>query len=139
VAHNEALMLGELIEETTGKRVGRKVISNEPLVLEVTCENTGKLLGKDVMEIGTYISRIRPDGSIYAEGQGVYMTGGGDTISWKRSAVGLFGESGTVNYRGATYYSTTSPNFTRLNSVAGIFELHADAVGALHTKAWEWK
>ena len=132
-------MLGELIEETRGKRIVRRVLSTDPVNVEVTFEGAGKLLGMDVGEMGTYTSQVRPDGLVYGEGQGVLISSSGDIVSWKGSGIGSLGAGGAVSYRGAIYYSTTSPKLTRLNAVAGVFEYDVDAQGNTHGKVWEWK
>jgi hypothetical protein len=114
-------MLGELIYQGSGKRIVRRVVSSEPVKVEVTFEGGGKVLGVEAMEIGTYTSVIRPDGTIYGEG------------------VGTFKERGAVGYRGAVYYHTASPKLSRLNTVAGVFEFEADESGNVQSKIWEWK
>jgi hypothetical protein len=132
-------MLGELIFQGGGKRIVRRILSTEPVKVEVTFEGGGKLLGVDAMEIGTYTSLIRSDGTIYGEGEGVVMTADGDQITWKGAGAGTFKEGGAVGYRGAVYYHTASPKFSRLNGVAGVFEFDADASGTTQSKIWEWK
>ena len=132
-------MLGELIYQGSGKRIVRRVLSTEPVKVEVTFEAGGKLLGVEAMEIGTYTSVIRADGTIYGEGTGVLMTTSGDSITWKGAGVGTFKERGAVSYRGAVYYHTASPKLSRLNTVAGVFEFEADEHGNTQTKVWEWK
>jgi hypothetical protein len=132
-------MLGELIYQGSGKRIVRRVLSSEPVKVEVTFEVGGKLLGADCMEIGTYTSVIRPDGTIYGEGQGVLMTAKGDSITWQGGGVGVFKERGAVSYRGAVYYRTAAPTLSRLNAVAGVFEFEADENGNIQSKVWEWK
>ena len=132
-------MLGELIYQGSGKRIVRRVLSSEPVKVEVTFEGPGKVLGIDAMEIGTYTSVIRSDGSIYGEGAGVLMTTGGDSITWKGAGVGTFKERGAVSYRGAVYYQTASPKLSRLNTVAGVFEFESDESGNIQSKVWEWK
>jgi len=132
-------MLGELIYQGSGKRIVRRVLSSEPVKVEVTFEGPGKVLGIDAMEIGTYTSVIRPDGTIYGEGAGVLMTTAGDSITWKGAGVGTFKERGAVGYRGAVYYHTASPKLSRLNTVAGVFEFEADESGNVQSKIWEWK
>ena len=132
-------MLGEMIYQGSGKRIVRRVLSTEPVKVEVTFEAGGKLLGMDAMEIATYTSVIRADGTIYGEGAGVLMTTSGDSITWKGAGVGTFKERGAVSYRGAVYYHTASPKLSRLNTVAGVFEFEADENGNTQTKVWEWK
>jgi hypothetical protein len=133
-------MLGEQIGESRGKRTGRRVLSVDGgFKVEVSFESTGKLLGIDTNEIGTYSSATRPDGSLYGEGQGVVLTQDGQMVTWKGQGVGKFVGGGAVSYRGAVYYNSASPKFARLNTVAAIFEFEVDAQGNTHSKLWEWK
>ena len=132
-------MLGELIYQSSGKRIVRRVLATEPVKVEVTFEGGGKILGVEAMEIGTYTSVIRSDGTIYGEGAGVLMTTAGDSITWKGAGVGTFKERGAVSYRGAVYYQTASPKLSRLNTVAGVFEFESDESGNTQSKVWEWK
>jgi hypothetical protein len=132
-------MLGELIYQGSGKRIVRRVLSTEPVKVEVTFEGNGKLLGSDFIEIGTYSSVVRPDGTIYGEGEGVLLSAAGDQVTWKGAGVGTFKERGAVAYRGAVFYHTASAKLSRLNSVAGVFEFEADGDGNTQSKIWEWK
>lgn len=133
-------MLGEVIGDLRGKRTGRRVLSvDKGFKVEVAFESTGKVLGIDVMEVGTYWSESRPDGSLYGEGHGVVIGADGNNATWKGQGVGKFAEGGAVIYRGAVYYSTTSPKLARLNGVAAVFEFDVDAEGNTHSKLWEWK
>jgi len=132
-------MLGELIGETRGKRIVRRVLASDPPQVEVTFEDGGKMLGIEVQGFGTYESEVRADGGIYGEGQGVYMSAAGDMLSWNGSGLGKFGEGGAVSYRGILYYRSTSPKFAKLNTVAAVFEYEVDAKGGTHAKIWEWK
>src|SRR4051794_2938641 len=132
-------MLGELIYQGSGKRIVRRILSTEPVKVEVTFEGGGKILGVDGMEIATYSSLVRSDGTMYGEGEGVVMTLEGEQITWKGAGVGSFKERGAVSYRGAIFYHTASPKLSRLNTVAGVFEFDADENGNTQSKVWEWK
>jgi len=134
-------MLGELICELRGKRTARRVLSTDGggFKVEVAFEDSGKLLGIDATDIGTYWSVSRPDGSLYGEGQGVVLMPDGGMATWKGQGVGKFVGGGAVSYRGAIYYSTATPKLARLNAVAGVFEFEVDANGNTHSKIWEWK
>ena len=133
-------MLGEMVVELRGKRTGRRVLSvDNGFKVEVAFESTGKMLGIDVMEVGTYWSESRPDGSLYGEGHGVVIGADGNNATWKGQGVGRFVEGGGVSYRGAIYYSSASPRLARLNGVAAVFEFDVDAEGNTHSKLWEWK
>jgi hypothetical protein len=74
-------MLGDMTCETTGKRVVRRVLSVDPLTVEVSFEDTGKVLGIDITGFGTYTAAVRPDGSIFGDGQGAYITQDGELAS----------------------------------------------------------
>ncbi|HXB75760.1 MAG TPA: hypothetical protein VNY05_46440 [Candidatus Acidoferrales bacterium] len=132
-------MLGDLIGETTGKRIVRRVLSSDPLKVEVSFEESGTMLGTPVMGFGTYSSVVRADGSIYGEGEGAMATADGELVSWKGSGLGKFGAGGAVSYRGILYYRTASQKLALLNTVAGVFEYEVDADGKTQTKVWEWK
>jgi hypothetical protein len=133
-------MLGEQVSESQGKRTARRALSSESgFKVEITFEESGKMLGLDVNGFGTYTAAPRPDGTLYGEGQGVITTKDGDMATWKGAGVGKFVGGGAVSYRGALYYNTASPKLARLNSVAVVFEFEAGADGSTRTKSWEWK
>src|SRR2546425_8202631 len=101
-------MLGDLIGETTGKRIVRRVISSDPLKVEVSFEDSGTYLGTSVNGFGTYTSAVRADGTIHGEGDGAMATADGELVSWKGSGLGKLGPGGAVSYRGILYYQTAS-------------------------------
>jgi hypothetical protein len=140
VLRGEGTMLGEQIGESSGKRTGRRVLSTEGgAKVEVSFEDSGTVLGIAMNNIGTYWSQVRPDGTLYGEGQGVVITGDGDLATWKGQGVGMLLSGGAVSYRGALYYSTAAPKLARLNRMAALFEYEVDAAGNTQTKLWEWK
>jgi hypothetical protein len=107
--------------------------------VEVSFEDTGKILGHDFSQFATYTADSRPDGSLYAEGNGVMLLQNGDALTWRGTGVGVLKAGGAVGYRGAIFFTTSSPALARLNSVAGAFEFEVDAAGNTHSKVWEWK
>jgi hypothetical protein len=132
-------MLGELIGENTGKRLVRRVLGTTPPTVEVSFEESGKMLGTATSGYGTYTSSVRPDGSIYGEGQGVVFTADGEVATWKASGQGKFGPGGAVSYRGMLFFQTASKKLERLNAAPGVFEYEVDPEGKTRTKIWEWK
>ena len=133
-------MLGEQIGEETGKVMVRRVISVEGgTKVEISVQSNGKLLGVETRSNVTYLAGIRPDGSVYGEGQGLVVGKGGEQATWKGAGAGKLLEGGAVSYRGALYHYSDSPNFRRLNAVAVVFEYSADADGNTKNKLWEWK
>ena len=132
-------MLGEQIGESTGKRVVRRVLSSDPLTVEVSFEDAGTMLGVPFNGLGTYTSIARPDGSVYGDGQGAMMTQDGEGITWTGSGVGKFGPGGSISYRGTLFYRTPSQRLARLNNICAVFEYEIDPAGNTTSKVWEWK
>jgi len=81
-------MLGEQIGETKGRRLVRRVVSIDPPTAEVSFEDSGQLLGVPTTGMGTYTSVIRPDGSLFGEGQGLSITQDGESITWTGTGLG---------------------------------------------------
>jgi len=132
-------MLGDQLGESKGKRIVRRVLSSEPLRLEVSFEDAGTMLGVATNGFGTYTSEAREDGSLYGEGQGAMITADGDPITWRGSGSGRILPGGSVSYRGILYYRTTSQKLARLNNARGVFEYEVDAAGNTTSKIWEWE
>jgi hypothetical protein len=132
-------MLGELIGENTGKRIVRRVLSTTPPTVEVSFEDSGKMLGLATTGFGTYTSVVRADGTIYGEGQGATFTAEGEMAAWKASGQGKFGPGGSISYRGILYFQTASQKLARLNAAPAVFEYEVDPEGKTRTKMWEWK
>ena len=133
-------MLGEQIGGGQGKRTARRVVSTaSPFQIEVSFEDMTTLLGIQGMNIGTYVSGPKPDGSLYGTGQGVWATMDGDMATWTGLGIGRFGAAGSVSYRGCLSYTTTSAKLARLNGIAAVFEFEVDASGNTTSKMWEWK
>ena len=68
-------MLGEKIGGTSGNVSSQRVLPNPGggPKMETSFQAKGSLLGTDVTETGTYWSVVRPDGTLYGEGQGVVI------------------------------------------------------------------
>ncbi len=134
-------MQGEKICESLGKVTSRRVLANPGggPKMETSFEASGRLLGVEETETGTYWSVGRPDGSLYGEGQGIVMGKGGELATWVGQGVGTIKKDGGVSYRGAVYYQTSSPAWSRLNTVAAIFEFEVDTQGSSRSQLWEWK
>lgn len=132
-------MLGNLIGETKGKRLVRRVLSVDPPTAEVSFEDAGHALGTPTTGMGTYTSIVRCDGSILGHGQGVITTDEGEIITWTGTGLGKFGPGGSVSYRGMLFLHTVSTKLTALNNCCAAFEYEVEASGATTSKLWEWK
>src|SRR5881628_3590928 len=122
-------MLGEKIGETTGKITGQRTLPLEGSVAKIESSQlmTGKMLGVEVTEIGTYWSTLKEGGILYGEGQGILMTEDGESCVWKGAGTGKpTGKGLGVTYRGAIYYDTKSSKLARLNATCVVFEYEVD-------------
>jgi hypothetical protein len=136
----EHCVLGDKIGEETGKVTGQRVLATDgPPTVETSFQASGSLYGVNHTTIGTYQAKMRPDGSLFGEGQGVVMTADGGHGTWKGSGIGKFGPGGSVSYRGAIYYQTTTSSLQRLSEVAAVFEYDVDGDGNTVGRLWEWK
>ncbi|QNS03808.1 hypothetical protein [Streptomyces xanthii] len=134
-------MLGETIGEEQGRTTGMRVLSTDGghPVTEASFQASGTLLGVEIQDTGTYESVLRPDGTLWGEGQGFNMTKDGETVTWHGSGVGRFVDGGAVEWRGAIFFETAATKFERLNTVAGVFEFRVEADGKAAAKLYEWK
>ena len=134
-------MLGEKIGGTSGKVTSQSVLPNPGggPKMETSFQASGSILGVDVKETGTYRTVVRPDGTLYGEGQGVMILRDGKMATWTGHGVGTMKKDGTASYRGAVYYQTMPPRWSRLNKVAVVFEYAVDAEGNTRSEFWEWK
>ena len=99
----------------------------------------GRLLGIEVTNIATFSGVMRPDGTLFVEGQGVVMANDGGTASLIGQGSGRFTASGGVSYRGAIYGESATGSLARLNSMIIPFEAEADADQNISWRFWEWK
>jgi hypothetical protein len=134
-------MQGDKIGEESGKVTSRRVLPNPDgsPKMETTAQSDLTLLGVKATNTVTYWSVARPDGTLYGEGQGIVMSKEGDLATFIGQGVGTIKKDGAVSFRGAVYYQSTSQKWSRLNSVAAIFEHEVDAEGNVRSQLWEWK
>jgi len=134
-------MLGDKIGTESGKVTAQRVLPNPGggPKMETSFQATGTILGVNETNITTYWSMVRPDGTLYGEGQGVVMGKGGEMATWVGQGVGTVQKDGSVSYRGAVYFQSSSAAWSRLNAVAAIFEYQIDTQGNTRAEFWEWK
>ena len=134
-------MQGEKIGEESGKVTSRRVLPNSggSPKMEISAQTNMTLLGVKATNTVTYCSVVRPDGTLYGEGHGIVMGKEGDLATFIGQGVGTIKKDGAVSYRGALYYQSSSPKWSRLNSVAAIFEHEVDTEGNVRSQLWEWK
>jgi hypothetical protein len=135
-------MIGEVIGEERGKITGTRVLPLEGQSprIEVSFQASGKLLGLETTDMGTYIAVLTPEGVFRGDGQGVIMTANGETATWNGQGVGRpTGKGSAASWRGAIFYQSSSKRLAALNAVAAIFEYETDEHGNTTSKVWEWR
>ncbi|MCW5805163.1 MAG: hypothetical protein KIT31_22520 [Deltaproteobacteria bacterium] len=135
-------MLGEKVQELAAKVTGTRVIAGEggKTNVEVSFQGTGKILGIDMTEMGTYVSSMRASGTLYGEGQGITISKEGDVARWRGRGVGKpTGKGLGAAYRYSVVYETDSPRLARLNQCVLVGEWEVDENGNGKGAAWEWK
>ncbi|HEY4410936.1 MAG TPA: hypothetical protein VGO87_13735 [Acidimicrobiia bacterium] len=134
-------MIGQQIGEERGQVLVRRVLPTEGAPkIEVSFEAQGQILGVSVADMGTYVSSIRPDGTLYGEGSGITRSSDGSEIAtWTGSGVGQLTSDGGASYRGAIYFQSQTPKLSRLNGIAALFEYNVDGSGKTESTLTEWK
>jgi hypothetical protein len=141
------MVLGELIEQESGKITGRRVIDVEGPKTESSFTMNGKWVGQDVTDIGTYWGVMREgteaQGVVYGEAQGVATTKDGQGMAtYKVQGIGRFTSPGKIRFHGSVFYRTgptSGGKLSSLNNTVGVFEYEEDEQGNCSVKVWEWK
>jgi hypothetical protein len=108
--------------------------------IELSFQESGKILGVEFSSIATVTTAAGPNGTIYGEGQALLTTKDGESISWKRMGIcKRTGPGMAVSYRGAKAFQTFSQKLAKLNTMMIVFEAEADENGLGLHKHWEWK
>ncbi len=126
-------MLGELIEEESGKITGQRVLDVEGPKIESSFTMNGKWAGQDVRDIGTYWGVMRETGVVYGEAQGVATTKDGQGMAtYTVRGIGRFTSPGKTRFHGSVFYRTNPTSggkLLSLNNVVGVFEYQEDEQG----------
>ena len=141
------MVLGELIEQESGKITGRRVLDVEGPKTESSFTMNGKWVGQDVTDIGTYWGVMREGTEaqrvVYGEAQGVATTKDGQGMAtYKVQGIGRFTSPGKIRFHGSVFYRTTPTSggkLSSLNNKVGVFEYEEDEQGNCSVKVWEWK
>jgi hypothetical protein len=136
-------MLGEKLYDIAGQVTGQRVLPGQgpgEVLLEVSFQGTGKVLGIDTLESGTYTCRMSPHGVLLGEGQGLSMTAEGESVTWRGNGIGKpTGKGMGANWRGSILYCTESKKLGQLNTTAAVFEWDVDENGRSKGATWQWK
>ena len=137
-------MLGEQIAESKGKIIGQRVLDVEGPTIETSVSASGSIKGTQVKETLTFVGRPPPPttskGVLHGKGKGVIMAGESELATYTGEGVGRLSSSGSINWRGSIFYSTSSNGvLSFLNNLIGVFEVEIDIEGNFSEKIWEWK
>jgi hypothetical protein len=138
-------MLGELLLEEAGVVTSQRVMpaqSGQPQI-EISFEANGSGAGVSYQHRATYLATLRPDGTIWGEGNGLMIGANGDVVTWRGGGNGRMTPTPdgdyTVSYRGAVYYSSASPGaLGALNGKVGVFEYDVDTSNKTTARVYEW-
>ncbi|HET7737103.1 MAG TPA: hypothetical protein VFK32_00875 [Tepidiformaceae bacterium] len=136
-------MLGDKIGQSKGKVTGQRMLPGDDfrfLKMEVSLQETGTLLGLDILEVATFTVFERP-GQLYGQGQGYVQAADGSGAIWNGHGVGqMTGEGLAARYRfSVAFQADPSGPFAALNETLVIGEHDVDKDGNTTTELWEWK
>ena len=77
--------------------------------MEVTFQSTGTILGIDIKTTVTYTSIMRPDGTLFGEGQAIVLGNNSEMATWNGQGVSTIKKDGSASYRGAIYFQISAP------------------------------
>jgi hypothetical protein len=134
-------MIGEKVQEVTGKVTSNRVIPAEHgIKVETSYQASGRLLGVETSELGSYTAQMRPSGVLYGTGQGLLVSKDGDHAQWTGHGIGKpTGKGMAASYRYSLVIQSTSPKWARLNGVVIVGEWEVDENGNTKGQGWEWK
>jgi len=141
------MVLGELIEDESGKITGHRILDVEGPKIERSFTMAGEYKGIQATDIGTFWTVMRQGAEaepiMYADAQGVITAKDGQGMAtYTAQGIGRFTSLGKARFHGSTFYRTTPTSggtLSFLNNVVGVFEYEGDEQGNCSVKVWEWK
>lgn len=136
-------MLGEKLYDIVGKVTGQRVLAGPApgeVLVEVSFQGTGKVLGIDTLESGTYECRMKAPGVKEGRGQGLSLTADGEAVTWQGTGIGKpTGKGMAASWRGGITYCTASQKLAQLNTMAAVFEWEVDENGQSKGRTFQLK
>ena len=147
INNNKNSMLGELIYESTGKIVSRRVVDNGDInslsaKVELSYSGSGYMLGiGNVTETWTFVNTHLSNNIIQGIGKGVIMTDDGNGVATATElGRGFHMSPETIVYPGARVFSADSNSkLAFLNELVGVTQWEVDSLGNYKVKMWQWK
>ncbi len=145
-------MLGEYLGELQGKVITKRVIdvTNNP-TLEITVLREGKLKDVDVIEMASYETSRKSDGTWHAHGKGFLTTvDNNQAITHQGNGIGKFTGPKVLEYRGSLFFNKSSAPTSMVTSSNGklgfldnlvtVFEVEDNVETTVNKiKLWGWK
>jgi hypothetical protein len=104
-------ILGKHVNEGQGKPVGMRILQNGKL--EQTVVMQGTLLGEDLQTTWTSDSETRPDGTMYVEARGFFITKNESKGTFKVIGYGLMKPDGSGTARGVVCHACLPGRFAQ--------------------------
>ena len=147
INNNKNSMLGELIYESTGKIVSRRVVDTGDInslsaKVELSYSGSGYMLGiGNVTETWTFVNTHLKNNITQGIGKGVIITDDGNGIATATElGRGFHLSPETMVYPGARVFSADSNSkLAFLNELVGVTQWEVDSLGNYKTKMWQWK
>lgn len=143
------MVLGELIEDESGKNTGHRILDVEGPKIERSFTMAGEYKGIQATDIGTFWTVMRQGAEaepiLYADAQGVITAKDGEGMAtYTAQGIGRFTNpgKGKVRFHGSVFFRTTLTGGRRLSfldNMVGVFEYEGDEQGNCSVKVWEWK
>ena len=122
--------MGEKIAEETNKTTGQRVLSVDgSTIVETSAKGIGTMLGVQYQSLVTYTGKMLENGTIAGNGIGLMMGKGGEHATFTAKGVGKFDQKGGISWRGMFHIQSTHAKWSRLTSVATVFEYEVDPEG----------
>jgi hypothetical protein len=102
------MALEEIIEESSGKITGERVLDVEIPKMETSFAIEGNYKGTPCTDVGTYTSVLK-EGVLHGGGQGIVTSKDGMGVAtWTGQGVGRFTGPGKVSFRGSIFFRIPS-------------------------------
>jgi hypothetical protein len=134
-------MQGEVLAESSGQLTGVRVLlaDGQDSKVEVSFQGRGQMLGAPMSDVGTYWQVVRPDGTLYGEGQVLMITDNGERAAWRGFGVGQpTGQPPAASFGVAGAFYGASGDLARLGRVANVIEYEVGQDNSYRWKMWEW-
>ncbi len=135
-------MLGDVIGEASGSITGMRLLPaeyNSPRV-EITVQGRGEARDVSFTDLITYVQVVRPDGTLYGEGESAWFTDDGEVALWRGTGVGrATGPGGAASFSVVGLFQRVPSKLSHLAGMTTAVEFSIEENGEYHWQAWEWK